>query len=110
MEPGAGRLRAPIKGADRQLIWLSTLARSHGYPIKAAPSPQLTPHQNEHLCRMNDTPLRTRLQLYRMMHLIRRTEEILMPEYHTADEIRCPMPFCVRQDAIPAALTHDLRG
>jgi TPP-dependent pyruvate/acetoin dehydrogenase alpha subunit len=59
--------------------------------------------------RMNDTPLRTRLQLYRMMYLIRRTEEILMAEYHPADEMRCPMHFCVGQEAMPAALAQVLR-
>ncbi len=58
---------------------------------------------------MNDTPLRTRLQLYRMMYLIRRTEEILMAEYHPADEMRCPMHFCVGQEAMPAALAGVLR-
>src|SRR5712692_5058661 len=58
---------------------------------------------------MNDTPLRTRLQLYRMMVLIRRTEEILMAEYHPANEMRCPMHFCVGQEAMPAALAQVLR-
>ena len=58
---------------------------------------------------MNDTPLRTRLRLYRMMYLIRRTEELLMAEYHPADEMRCPMHFCVGQEAMPAALTGLLR-
>jgi pyruvate dehydrogenase E1 component alpha subunit len=58
---------------------------------------------------MNDTPLQTRLQLYRMMYLIRRTEEILMAEYHPADEMRCPMHFCVGQEAMPAALAQVLR-
>jgi TPP-dependent pyruvate/acetoin dehydrogenase alpha subunit len=58
---------------------------------------------------MNDTLLRTRLWLYRMMYLIRRTEEILMAEYHPADEMRCPMHFCVGQEAMPAALAHVVR-
>jgi TPP-dependent pyruvate/acetoin dehydrogenase alpha subunit len=58
---------------------------------------------------MNDTPLQTRLRLYRMMYLIRRTEELLMAEYHPADEMRCPMHFCVGQEAMPAALTGILR-
>src|SRR5262249_62175376 len=96
--------RAPIKGADPQLIWLSTLARSHGYPIRTPPSLQPTPIRTSVFARMNDTPLRTRLQLYRMMYLIRRTEEILMAEYHPADEMRCPMHFCVCHAAIPPAL------
>jgi TPP-dependent pyruvate/acetoin dehydrogenase alpha subunit len=58
---------------------------------------------------MNDTLLRTRLRLYRMMYLIRRTEELLMAEYHPADEMRCPMHFCVGQEAMPAALEQVLR-
>jgi pyruvate dehydrogenase E1 component alpha subunit len=52
-----------------------------------------------------DVPLR----LYRMMYLIRRTEEVLMAEYHPADEMRCPMHFCVGQEAMPAALAGLLR-
>src|SRR5258708_20154286 len=58
---------------------------------------------------MNDTPLQTRLQLYRMMYLIRRTEEILMAEYHPADQMRCPMHFCVGQEAMPSALARVIR-
>jgi pyruvate dehydrogenase E1 component alpha subunit len=44
-----------------------------------------------------------------MLYLIRRTEEILMAEYHPADEMRCPMHFCVGQEAMPAALAQVLR-
>jgi TPP-dependent pyruvate/acetoin dehydrogenase alpha subunit len=40
-----------------------------------------------------------------MMYLIRRTEEVLMAEYHPADEMRCPMHFCVGQESAPAALS-----
>lgn len=58
---------------------------------------------------MADTALRTQLDLYGMMYLIRRTEEILMAEYHRADEMRCPMHFCVGQEAMPAALSRVLR-
>ena len=58
---------------------------------------------------MTDTPLATRLDIYRMMLLIRRTEEILMAEYHPADEMRCPMHFCVGQEAMPAALAQVMR-
>src|SRR5260221_2310909 len=53
--------------------------------------------------------LQTRLELYRMMYLIRRAEEILMAEYHPADEMRCPMHFCVGQEAMPAALACVIR-
>jgi TPP-dependent pyruvate/acetoin dehydrogenase alpha subunit len=51
----------------------------------------------------------TRLGLYRTMYLIRRTEDVLMAEYHPADEMRCPMHFCVGQEAMPAALARVLR-
>jgi TPP-dependent pyruvate/acetoin dehydrogenase alpha subunit len=53
----------------------------------------------------NSLPVR----LYRTMLLIRRTEEILMAEYHPADEMRCPMHFCVGQEAMPAALAEVIR-
>lgn len=45
------------------------------------------------------------LSLYKSMQLIRRAEEILMEEYHPADEMRCPIHFCVGQEATPAALS-----
>jgi TPP-dependent pyruvate/acetoin dehydrogenase alpha subunit len=48
-------------------------------------------------------------RLYRTMVLIRRTEEVLMAEYHPADEMRCPIHFCVGQEAMPAALEAVLR-
>lgn len=49
------------------------------------------------------------LELYRRMQLIRRTEEILIDEYHPADEMRCPIHFCVGQEAAPAALSMLLK-
>src|SRR5712692_4532760 len=58
---------------------------------------------------VKDTTGDTRLRLYRMMYLIRRAEEVLMAEYHPADEMRCPMHFCVGQEAMPAALAGLLR-
>src|SRR2546427_5903709 len=58
---------------------------------------------------MRDTTVETRRRLYRMMYLIRRTEEMLMAKYHPANEMRCPMHFCVGQEAMPAALAQVLR-
>jgi TPP-dependent pyruvate/acetoin dehydrogenase alpha subunit len=58
---------------------------------------------------MSDPLLEARLEVYRMMYLIRRAEELLMEEYHPADEMRCPMHFCVGQEAMPAALANVLR-
>lgn len=45
-----------------------------------------------------------RMDLYRSMRRIRRIEEALIAEYHPADEMRCPIHFCVGQEATPAAL------
>ena len=39
-----------------------------------------------------------------MMHL-RKSEEELIDEYHPADEMRCPVHFCIGQEAVPAALS-----
>src|SRR6476659_5034272 len=57
---------------------------------------------------VSDSP-QTRLALYRTMYLIRRAEEILMAEYHPADQMRCPMHFCVGQEAMPSALARVIR-
>lgn len=58
---------------------------------------------------MTDITLQKRLHLYQMMHLIRRTEEVLMAEYHPANQMRCPIHFCVGQEAMPAALSNVMR-
>lgn len=50
------------------------------------------------------------LRLFWMMQLIRRTEEILIAEYHPADQMRCPIHFCNGQEATPAALSILLRS
>lgn len=47
--------------------------------------------------------------LYRFMLRLRRCEEALAQEYHPADEMRCPVHFCVGQEAVPGALSVLLR-
>lgn len=42
--------------------------------------------------------------LYKSMCRIRRVEEALIREYHPRDEMRCPIHFCIGQEAAPAAL------
>jgi pyruvate dehydrogenase E1 component alpha subunit len=49
------------------------------------------------------------LLLYRQMLRLRRTEEALLQEYHPADEMRCPIHFCIGQEAVPAALSTLVR-
>ena len=43
------------------------------------------------------------LAMHRFMVRLRRTQEALINEYHPADEIRCPVHFCIGQEAVPAA-------
>jgi pyruvate dehydrogenase E1 component alpha subunit len=51
----------------------------------------------------------TLLALLRQMIRLRRVEEALLREYHPADEMRCPIHFCIGQEAIPAALSQLVR-
>lgn len=48
-------------------------------------------------------------RLYRTLRLIRRSQEALIEAYHPADEMRCPMHFCLGQEAAPAALSAIIR-
>ena len=43
--------------------------------------------------------------LHAFMLRLRMCEEALIAEYHPADEMRCPVHFCVGQEAVPAALS-----
>ncbi len=45
---------------------------------------------------------------YQMLRL-RRIEEALHREYHPANEMRCPIHFCIGQESIPAALSQCLQ-
>jgi len=45
------------------------------------------------------------LELYWQMLRLRRIEEALHEEYHPADEMRCPIHFCIGQEAVPSALS-----
>jgi len=56
------------------------------------------------------TSKRVVLQLYRDMLRIRRVEEALMEEYHPADEMRCPIHFCLGQEGLPAGVCASLKS
>ena len=43
--------------------------------------------------------------LYRFMLRLRRCQEAIAKEYHPADEMRCPVHFCIGQEAVPGALS-----
>ena len=48
------------------------------------------------------------IKLYSFMLKLRLCEEAIEEEYHPADEMRCPVHFCVGQEAVPAALNNIL--
>jgi pyruvate dehydrogenase E1 component alpha subunit len=58
---------------------------------------------------LDDFPAELARQLYRRMLRLRRCEEALIREYHPADEVRCPVHFCVGQEAVSAVLSLLLR-
>jgi TPP-dependent pyruvate/acetoin dehydrogenase alpha subunit len=49
-------------------------------------------------------------RLHRFMVRLRRIEQALADEYHPADEMRCPVHFCIGQEAVPAALSELLQA
>lgn len=59
--------------------------------------------------RIEDGEQEAAMMLYRFMLRLRMCEEALAREYHPADEMRCPVHFCVGQEAVPAALSLLLR-
>ena len=55
--------------------------------------------------RIDAGEIETARSLHRFMVRLRMCEEALAREYHPADEMRCPVHFCVGQEAVPAALS-----
>ena len=58
----------------------------------------------------NDIPVDVAKALLRQMVGLSRVEEVLHEEYHPADEMRCPIHFCVGQAEIPAAMSLCVSG
>jgi TPP-dependent pyruvate/acetoin dehydrogenase alpha subunit len=54
---------------------------------------------------LEGVPTGVPLKLYRQMLRLRRMEEAILGEYHPKEEMRCPIHFCIGQEAIPAALS-----
>jgi pyruvate dehydrogenase E1 component alpha subunit len=48
-------------------------------------------------------------KLYFFMLRLRMIEQALADEYHPADEIKCPVHFCIGQESIPAALSEVIK-
>ncbi len=59
--------------------------------------------------RIQDGEAATARSLFQFMVRLRKCEDELAREYHPADEMRCPVHFCVGQEAVPAALSMLLR-
>jgi pyruvate dehydrogenase E1 component alpha subunit len=55
---------------------------------------------------LDHLPANVPVALFRQMLRLRRTEEALLAEYHPAEEMRCPIHFCIGQEAVPAALSQ----
>jgi pyruvate dehydrogenase E1 component alpha subunit len=71
-------------------------AISHAEIIRAGPYTGVSIDEGE---------AETAKSLFRFMQRLRMCEEALAREYHPADEMRCPVHFCVGQEAVPAALS-----
>ena len=63
------------------------------------------PNKQMPLRDVTDVSAETLQKLYREMLRLRLCEEALIQEYHPADEMRCPVHFCVGQEAVPSALS-----
>lgn len=50
------------------------------------------------------------LNLFKDMSLLRSLEETLAKEYHPANQMRCPVHFCVGQEAVPSVLRFFLKN
>ena len=59
---------------------------------------------------LKNTNKETAIKLYTFMLNLRLCEEAIEKEYHPADEMRCPVHFCVGEEAVPAALNNLLEN
>tara|TARA_Y100000294_G_scaffold176914_1_gene200706 strand:+ start:633 stop:1676 length:1044 start_codon:yes stop_codon:yes gene_type:complete len=53
--------------------------------------------------------LKTKLNYYKIFHLIRFSQEYLIEKYHPEDKMRCPIHFCLGQEVLAACLSFFLR-
>lgn len=54
---------------------------------------------------VKDTDVGIFKKIYKFMLRLRKCQEAIIKEYHPADEIRCPVHFCIGQEAVPAVLS-----
>ena len=53
--------------------------------------------------------LKLKLKLYKILHLIRFSQEYLIEKYHPEDKMTCPIHFCLGQEALASCLSFFLR-
>tara|TARA_B100001123_G_C15344700_1_gene1036467 strand:+ start:8892 stop:9935 length:1044 start_codon:yes stop_codon:yes gene_type:complete len=49
-----------------------------------------------------------KIEFYKILHLIRFSQEYLIKKYHPEDEMRCPIHFCLGQEVLAACLNFFL--
>ena len=53
--------------------------------------------------------IKLKLKLYKILHLIRFSQKYLIENYHPEDKMRCPIHFCLGQEALASCLSFFLR-
>ena len=53
--------------------------------------------------------LKSKLKLYKILHLIRFSQQYLIKMYHPEDKMRCPIHFCLGQEALASCLNFFLK-
>ena len=53
--------------------------------------------------------IKSKLKLYKILHLIRFSQQYLIKMYHPEDKMRCPIHFCLGQEALASCLNFFLK-
>ncbi len=53
--------------------------------------------------------IKLKLKIYKILHLIRFSQEYLIKIYHPEDKMRCPIHFCLGQEALASCLNFFLK-
>ena len=49
------------------------------------------------------------IELYKLFHLIKFSQEYIIKKYHPEDEMRCPIHFCLGQEALASSASFFLK-
>ena len=50
-----------------------------------------------------------KIKLYKELHLIRHSQEALIANYHPEDKMKCPIHFCLGQEALASCLSFFIK-